>query len=443
MASAGSGVVIAIDLLDQQWLSSLTERVAGTGLRIHPREETRTICRVPRHLREGDPVAYEPRIISFGPFCRDNSAVKPMEELKLRYVRRLLRRNPNAVLEDYVNLIRGLEVRLRACYSEDIAMDSHKFVEMMLLDGCFFVELLLMISSHEYEQEEEEKKDPVLTTPWALNLIYSDMLMLENQIPFFIIDGVFKLATFRRSCPGSLTDLLLQFFDVILPCERTSSPPPADTFYHVLHFVHCRILLFKSNRTSENHRTPESVPCATMLKEAGVKFREKTAESFLEVAFHDDGTMEIPKLLLYDRTNSLFRNLIAFEQCFPEAGTHIATYAVFMDCLIDSGEDVALLHRRGCLMNGLGNDEEAARLFNRLCKGVVIDYDSCYLASLFKDVKKHCDSRWYKYRATLMRDYFSNPWAFLSLLGVLIVIHLTVVQALFAILAYFNPPLTS
>ncbi|KAJ6800511.1 UPF0481 protein-like [Iris pallida] len=382
MASAGSGVVIAIDLLDQQWLSSLRERVAGTGLRIHPREETRTICRVPRHLREGDPVAYEPRIISFGPFCRDNPAVKPMEELKLRYVRRLLRRNPNAVLEDYVNLIRGLEVRLRACYSEDIAMDSHKFVEMMLLDGCFFVELLLMISSPEYEQEEEEKKDPVRTTPWALNLITSDMLMLENQIPFFIIDGVFKLATFRRSCPGSLTDLLLQFFDVLLPCERTSSPPPADRFYHVLHFVHSRIVHFESKQiamvkppaapiylelrqirrwlsniygrgrvvssargfwptrlrnepSGSSPPTPESVPCATMLKEAGVKFRGKKAESFLEVAFRDDGTMEIPKLLLYDGTNSLFRNLIAFEQCFPEAGTHVATYAMFMDCLVD------------------------------------------------------------------------------------------------------------
>ncbi|KAJ6801583.1 UPF0481 protein-like [Iris pallida] len=502
MASAGSGVVIdidlldqqwsSIDLLDQQWLSSLRKRVAGTGLRSRPREEPRTICRVPLHLREGDPVAYEPRIISFGPFCRDNPAVKPMEELKLRYVRRLLRRNPNAALEDYVNLIRGLEVRLRACYSEDIAMDSNKFVEMMLLDGCFFVELLLMISSghcHGYEEEEEEA-DPVLTTPWALILINFDMLMLENQIPFFIIDGVFKLATFRRSCPGSLTDLLLRFFDALLPCERTSSPPPEDTFYHVLHFVHSRIVHFESKheitmvkppaapiylvlrqirrrlsniygRVASSARgfwpptrvrnepsgssplTPESVPCATMLKEAGVKFREKKAESFLEVAFHDDGTMEIPKLLLYDGTNSLFRNLIAFEQCFPKAGTDVATYAVFMDCLVDSGEDVALLHRRGCLMNGLGDDEEAARLFNRLCKGVVVDYDSCYLASLFKDVKKHCDTRWYKYRARLMRDYFSNPWAFLSLLGALIIIHLTVVQTSFAILAYFNPLPTS
>ncbi|KAJ6848044.1 UPF0481 protein-like [Iris pallida] len=492
MATAEGGVPI-----DVEWLNSLTRRVEGARLRRHRRDEPRTIFRVPANMREGDPSAYQPRIISFGPFARDNPALKPMEKLKYRYVQKLLQRNPYAKLEDYVSSIRGLEVRSRACYSEDVPMGSNEFVEMMLLDGCFIVEILLLQTDEEEDRAdagEEVEEDPILTTNWTLPLVEYDMLMLENQIPFFIVEKVFELATsagtYQTSC-GSLNRLLLSFFDDLLPNEQMFLLPDAAApeFYHVLHFVHYCIMpeeykkssqseikkaykpfiylklrkirrlssdlyrrllsSFRGSRSagsvsdgseqSSSPVVPESVPSATMLKESGVKFKEKDARSFLDVAFRD-GTMEMPTLQVYDQTNSLFRNLIAFEQCLPDVGTHVATYAVLMDCLIDSGEDVALLHRYGCVVNGLGNDEDAAKLFNRLCKEVAVNYDACYLAGLFREVKKHCDSRWNKYRAKLMRDYFSNPWSFLSLVGALVIIALTVIQTSFAILAYFKPP---
>lgn len=450
----------------------------------------RTIFRVPANMREGDPAAYAPRIISFGPFHRADPALQSMSRLKLRYLQKLLLRNRDAALDDYLGLVQGLEARARASYSEDIDMDSNAFVEMLLLDACFIVEILLMQTdgdSYDDDDEEEEEEDPVVTTNWTLPLIEYDMLMLENQIPYFVTEGVFELATAARAAAGSsLTKLLLAFFDDLLPCGRTTAPSEGAVprFHHVLHLVHSCIMpeqyqqqetkrsynpliylkLHRVRRVSSNlYRrllsslsarsvgsgssssvpslllTPESIPSAISLKEAGVKFKERESDSFLDVAFRG-GTMEIPALRVGHRTSSLFRNLIALEQCLPGVGTHVATYELLMDCLVDTGEDAALLHRHGCIVNGLGSGEDAALLFNRLCKEVTVEYGSCYLAGLFKDVKRHCDSRWNKWRAKLMHDYFSNPWAVLSLAGAVILIFLTVVQTFLAVLSYFKPP---
>ncbi|KAJ6818566.1 putative F-box protein [Iris pallida] len=490
---SGTAVVDCVIDEDEEWVSSLRRRVEAVELRRrHGRDAVpRTIFRVPANIREGDPGAYDPRIISFGPFHRADPALQSTSRLKLRYLQKLLLRNRDASLEDYIGLIRGLEARARASYSEDIDMDSNAFVEMLLLDAGFIVEILLMqtdaYSYDDDEEEEEEEDDPVVTTNWTLPLIEYDMLMLENQIPYFVTEGVFELAA--RAAGSSLTELLLAFFDDLLPCGRTTAPSEeeaAPKFYHVLHFLHSCIMpeqqqqqqarsknkrsynpliylkLHRVGRMSSNlYRrvlsslsarsagssvsvpplllTPESIPSAVSLKEAGVEFEERKSDSFLDVAFRD-GTMGIPALRVGHQTGSLFRNLIALEQCLPEVGTHVATYALLMDCLVDTGEDVALLHRRGCIVNGLGSGEEAALLFNRLCKEVTVEYGSCYLAGLFKDVGRHCGSRWNKWRAKLMHDYFSNPWAVLSLAGAVVLIFLTVVQTFLAVLSYFKPP---
>ena len=181
------------------------------------------------------------------------------------------------------------------------------------------------------------------------------------------------------------------------------------------------------------------IPSATELQEAGVRFQLKQVSSFLEVRF-EQGLMEMSRLWISDETNILFRNFMAFEQCFPYLGNHFTTYCVFIDFLVNTPRDVSILREPDIIRSGLGSNEEVALLFNKLCKDIVWSVDGSYLADLIEEVNQHTQKRWPKWRAKLVRDYFSNPWAIISLIAGAIILILTFLQTYFSVFAYFNPP---
>ncbi|OAY70499.1 UPF0481 protein [Ananas comosus] len=201
---------------------------------------------------------------------------------------------------------------------------------------------------------------------------------------------------------------------------------------------------------------PRTIPSATELLDAGVTIKkkkkkkkkkknenethEKRLSAFLDVAF-EDGVLEIPFLSVDPSTLPRFSNLLAFEQCLrcePDEA-YMTSYAIFMNCLIDKREDVAVLHQRGILENNLASDEELAVFFNQLSDYAYFDYEKHYLAEVFRDVRKYCDSRWPKWRAKLVRDYFSNPWAIISLIAAAVLLILTILQTVYTICSYYHP----
>jgi len=58
------------------------------------------------------------------------------------------------------------------------------------------------------------------------------------------------------------------------------------------------------------------------------------------VRFNTGGVLGIPMLQLYDNCEHLLRNLIAFK--YPLTQGNITAYAIFMDCLVASLEDMRL-----------------------------------------------------------------------------------------------------
>ena len=109
------------------------------------REWSWSIFRVPAHVREVDEEAYNPKIVSIGPFHHNEPGLRSaMEAQKRRILNRLLDQirqlNREVCLE---NAMRELEGKTRECYSEHFeGINSDGFVQMMVLDGCFIVELL-------------------------------------------------------------------------------------------------------------------------------------------------------------------------------------------------------------------------------------------------------------------------------------------------------------
>ena len=101
------------------------------------------IFRIPAHVREVDDRAYSPRIVSIGPFHHKEEALRAFEDQKERFLRRLQKRMSSGSEVHLENAMKEMEEKTRECYAEDFGdVESDDFVRMMLLDGCFIVELL-------------------------------------------------------------------------------------------------------------------------------------------------------------------------------------------------------------------------------------------------------------------------------------------------------------
>ncbi|KAJ6807685.1 UPF0481 protein [Iris pallida] len=142
---------------------------------------------------------YEPQIISIGPIHRDKEALKPMESLKWKYLSELIDRNPEKnTLENYVEAICSVEEKARKLYSESVKLDDN-FVKMMVLDGCFLIEFLVKTFcgvNHQWYLNE-------LNVRRSLPLLRRDLLLLENQIPFIILEVLFNSSDILKPKPST------------------------------------------------------------------------------------------------------------------------------------------------------------------------------------------------------------------------------------------------
>ncbi|KAJ6846182.1 UPF0481 protein-like [Iris pallida] len=477
---------------EPSWIGSVRKQMNSAAPKPYPRGRW-TIFRVPEHIRSRERGAYDPLVVSIGPYYRGNTT-SISEDHKWQCVRYLLSRHrsrerASELLDRCLSKLRALDTKVRSCYADDVHQDEQDLALTMLRDGCFIIHLLLKqektdaveakdvvveieeekmevekgsnqrldhgkeeeINFVELEigEEEEVIESPLLGTLWIWNLVAYDLLKLENQIPFFIVQTLFRILATPADKGLDLPKLALKLFRDIHPnMSRGFASMPASQVHHLLHLFHSSLVPSQPQRPSppseeDEYATkspPEWIPSATELTRGGIKFKtNEAAGSFLDVSFKD-GVIAIPPLRVYDYTSPLFRNLIAFEQCYPGTMTYITIYAAFLDCIIDDAEDVKLLNTKGILVNMLSTDEAVANLFNKLCVHIHYASDRNYLADVFVRVTEYHESKWPQWRAELIRDYFGSPCVGIAVTAAVLLFLLTIEQSVFAAVSYFRPP---
>ncbi|KAI7998947.1 putative UPF0481 protein [Camellia lanceoleosa] len=85
---------------------------------------------------------------------------------------------------------------------------------------------------------------------------------------------------------------------------------------------------------------------------------------------------EIPPIKIRGNSESLFRNLIAYEQCDRQCTDKFTSYAVFLDCLINTSKDADLLCDERIVVLALST-EDVSILFNGLYSDILV-YDFYY-----------------------------------------------------------------
>uniref|UniRef100_A0A6N2LQG4 Uncharacterized protein n=1 Tax=Salix viminalis TaxID=40686 RepID=A0A6N2LQG4_SALVM len=184
---------------------------------------TRCIYRVPETLRESNEKAYAPRVVSIGPIYHGKENLKAMEDHKITYLQQFLERSKLSV-EELINVVKDNETTLRDCYEETIDLSRTDFATMILLDAVFIITVLLY-SYEKRETRESGSGDHKFFCPWELFDVMWDMCLLENQLPFFILEEFFKRysnanASLNNRTVIELTSKLLhEIMEWSLDCE--------------------------------------------------------------------------------------------------------------------------------------------------------------------------------------------------------------------------------
>ncbi|KAJ0982412.1 hypothetical protein J5N97_010667 [Dioscorea zingiberensis] len=375
-----------IDIIDDdlQWIKKLTTELNQR----RPRAEGPWRCsifKVPEDIRQLDPKAFEPAIVTIGPYHHASSSkdtqMLALQDHKWYCVRRLLsrctksRRTATDLFGKCLLAMKERDAHVRSCYSEDLDhLSPHDLALIMLLDVCFIIHLLLkfnedgkltemLVLDKEADDKQEEdmagEEDMVVLDAggekqievrlgrriWML--VWYDLMKLENQIPFAIVRTLFNMLKTPRDDRINLVEIAHRLLCHTYPSKTESftaaALPEGHQVHHLLHLFHSTLI--PSDECLEANASKPSmglawIPSATELQLAGVKFRkkEKNHTSFLDISFIN-GTIEIPQLCVDDHTNTLFRNLIAFEQCYPHTENYISTYSVFMNHIINNAKD--------------------------------------------------------------------------------------------------------
>ncbi|XP_022718683.1 uncharacterized protein LOC111276957 isoform X4 [Durio zibethinus] len=304
-----------------------------------------TLYKVPHRLRQVNPKAYEPNVISIGPRHHGKQHLKATEVIKSRLFSRMIK-DSKLEPKDFVETMKPIEKQVRECYEEPLDhIDSDTFVKMMILDGCFIVQLFQVIPGPKIFPD---KKCPISAkdTKHLLSLVH------DNWLPSS--QGIKQHKHFKAK---------------------------ADR---------CCWICCARKREEKDRRLRKNMRCATDLKAAGISFsenNEKNLHSLFEIKFKNK-KLKIPKLSIEHCTDRLLRNFIAYEQFIPSSEpTYVCDYVVFMHNLINSGKDVKFLRHNGIFDNCLGDDEAVAKMFNKL-GDCTYSSEDFYYAEIFYKVGK-------------------------------------------------------
>ncbi|KAB1221430.1 hypothetical protein CJ030_MR2G013154 [Morella rubra] len=378
-----------------------------------------SIYKVPEALRDVNAKAYTPRVVSIGPLHYGNERLKAMEEHKKRYLQNFMERT-EGTLESYVKAVKEKEAELRGCYAETIQFSSDKFAEIILIDAAFVIELLLRSWFDELKGESERI---------CVQDVRVDMLCLENQVPFFILEVLFDLSQIDKK--PSIIELSYKFFKRIILGRGTEDKLKSTSTPKVKHFVDLvRFLHLPSKEQGKGEVETVKAPTVTELHQAGVKFKAGSSRNLFDIHFNkEEGILEIPKLTVGFATEVQLRNIIAYEQLYREK-RYMNDYVVFIDRLVSTPKDVDLLVKYGIVENLRADSNEAATLINNLARGALFKRKDFYFASICDGLNKYYRTSWHRWKANLKQNYFNTPWAIISFIAAVVLLLLTLTQTI-------------
>ncbi|XP_020584568.1 uncharacterized protein LOC110027465 [Phalaenopsis equestris] len=323
--------------------------------------------------------------------------------------------------KDVLFIIRDVKPRLLASYDVlDYCNNKEDcFLKRMIVDDCFTLKVMLaekrIVAG---EGSEYDLYDSVFGAMrkskfFLLSDLKQDKLLFKNQISFLALT---ILAAVDGSGIVDISSLIKNFYIFL----DLSAYGLTDQVLRRLTESSCHILdLYGKIFTSAGEYLPSNVKnlqSATELRNAEISFLKSNTKSFRDTSFNDD-VLSLPPLDIDDNTESILFNLMSFEHLHMAPTNEVTTYVFFMDGLIKSIDNVALLRTEKIIMGWVGYDENIVTLFNRIKKGATLTVNTVDIpVDVNSRLNSYCNKRmhWRRAaRAILVQTYLQN-WDFTS-----------------------------
>ncbi|KAF5758117.1 hypothetical protein HanXRQr2_Chr16g0725641 [Helianthus annuus] len=206
------------------------------------------IFTVPKVLLDTNPNCYIPQQVALGPYHHWRPEVYDMQRFKLAAARRT-QKYMNVSFERIVEIMKKHdEVRIRACYHKFLDMSGDALVWMMAVDMAFLLEFLLVYSMKQEGRSltrvASEMSHLVDAAGKKLShvAILRDLVMVENQIPLFLIKTMMEhqhRETHNKSPGEKLMSMLMGLYHELSPFhEQELANVHIDDCDHILDFLY-------------------------------------------------------------------------------------------------------------------------------------------------------------------------------------------------------------
>ncbi|KAM3711352.1 hypothetical protein ACJW30_01G102600 [Castanea mollissima] len=207
---------------DQEWVIQIS-RALEEGLQDNDEGVPVSIFSVPKTLLSFKPEAYIPQLVALGPYHHHRLELLEMERYKLTSAMRLQKKLKEIKFRDLVNQIAESDSCIRACYHRFLEFDQETLSWMLSIDASFLLEYLQTYST---KMEDSLMRITSKMThlidhthrKTAHHAVLRDIIMLENQIPLFLLREVHSFYP-REDHDEVLATMLIGFCKHLSPIE--------------------------------------------------------------------------------------------------------------------------------------------------------------------------------------------------------------------------------
>ncbi|XP_020594787.1 UPF0481 protein At3g47200-like, partial [Phalaenopsis equestris] len=173
---------------ETSWVLDMEKKLARNNPAELSDEETQwkkpSIFRLPDFVRMMMPDVFTPKVVAIGPYHHGKNHLQPIEFHKERALHHFLKRSLKS-LEVYVREIKTVVKELQGSYVglEEEWRDQDNFIKLMIVDGCFMLEVMRLDSEHCKHYAPSDPFFGLHALQHKIPYMRRDMLILENQLP--------------------------------------------------------------------------------------------------------------------------------------------------------------------------------------------------------------------------------------------------------------------
>ncbi|KAI3996810.1 hypothetical protein MKX01_041110 [Papaver californicum] len=314
-------------------------------------ERPAQIFTIPSFVKRRNPDAYQPKLVSIGPYHYGKPELEPMQSHKNRAVIHFLERSPRqATKEQYVDALMLVHDRWWESYEQVPELrrwTPDNFIKLMMVDGIFLVKFLNVLQGNPNGNHDYADTDPMFGKrghSFNYSYVMEDLLLLENQVPYLVL---FTLLIVSEELTVEETEKNL---------SRLILAPAAIKGHHLLDVYMIG--------------TPGGRECQEPV----------TGEGALPTIIIDKGTIHI------------FYNMKAY-QLVADTSRELISYIHLLNFFILSAVDVNTLRSQGIIVSCLDSDEAITTVMKELTRDTMTENVDDKSAGIIKQVRNFYDQR--------------------------------------------------